>query len=243
MKDIGLTKMKNEVHAQFHETVNSLIVKVGAATLAIELLYALFKQALDNELESLNIIRKSDLTAKISEQDRVRDTIYRGFSDTVKSFRNHFDDDTREAANRLWNIFLHYGNVTQKTLDAETAAINDILRELERIENAVEIDILLLNSWVTKLAYENANFHDLMMERYGESLEKTPYRMKTARRETDKYYRAIVAELENQLMIGKMNADNGFIIELNAIVSRFKGILAQEFGRRARNYCIYYPAV
>ena len=232
---IQFSRMKNEVHAQFHETVNSLIVKIGAATLAIELLYALFKQALDNELESLNIIRKSDLTAKISEQDRVRDAIFRGCSDTVKNFRNHFDDDMREAANRLWNIFLHYGNVTQKPFDAETAAINDILREFERAENAAAIEKLSLGEWVTKLADENAKFHDLMMERYGESLEKTPYRMKTARRETDKYYRAIVAELENQLMIGKMNADNGFIIELNAIVSRFKGILAQEFGRKKNN--------
>ena len=235
MKNItGITfsRMKNEVHVQFFESVNSLILKVGAATLAIELLYALFKQALDNEMESLNIIRKSDMTAKISEQDRVRDAIYRGFSDTVKGFRNHFDAEMREAANRLWSIFLHYGNVTQKPLDAETAAINDILREFERAENVTAIEKLKMGEWVTKLADENGKFHDLMMERYGESLEKTPYRMKTARLETDRFYRAIVAELENQMMTGKINPDNGFIIELNAIVSRFKSILAQEFGRK-----------
>ena len=233
MTDIRLSRMKNEVHVQFHESVNSLIVKAGAETYSFALLYALYKQAFDNETEALNIIRKSELTAQISEQDRVRDAIYRGFSDTVKSFRNHFDEEIREAANRLWSIFLHYGNVTQKPFDAETAAINDILREFERAENAAAIDKLQLSIWATKLADENAAFHELMMQRYGESLEKTPYRMKTARLETDRYYRAIVAEIENQLITGKMNPDNGFIIELNAIVSRFKSILAQEFGRKS----------
>ena len=232
MTDIRLSRMKNEVHVQFHESVNSLIVKAGAETYSFALLYALYKQAFDNETEALNIIRKSELTAQISEHDRVRDAIYRGFSDTVKGFRNHFEPETREAANRLWNVFVHYGNVAQKPLDAETAAINDILREFSRDGNAAAIDKLKLNDWVTKLSEENAKFHELMMERYGEPAGKTPYRMKTARVETDRYYRAIVAGLENRMMTGEISSDNAFIIEWNAIVSRFKSILAQEFGRR-----------
>ena len=229
---ISLVRMKNEVHVQFHESVISLIVRVNSETYGFALLYALYKQAFDNETESLNIIRKSELTAQISEQDCLRDAIYRGFSDTVKGFRNHFDADARDAANRLWNIFLHYGNVTRKPFDAETAAINDILREFSLDGNAAAIDKLQMNDWVTKLSEENAKFHELMMERYGEPAGKTPYRMKTARVETDRYYRAIVAELENRMMTGEISADNGFIIEWNAIVSRFKSILAQELGRK-----------
>ena len=230
--DIRLSRMKNEVHVQFHESVNSLMIKAGAETLAILAFYALYKKALENELESLNIVRKSELTAQISEQDCVRDAIFRGFSDTVKSFRNHFDPDIREAANRLWNVFLFYGNVTRKPLDAETAAINDILREFNSENNNAAIDKLQLNEWTTKLADENAKFHKLMMERYSETLERTSFRMKTTRVETDRYYRAIVAELENLATIGKMKPENPFIIELNAIISRFKSILAQEFGRK-----------
>ena len=232
---ITLARMKNEIHVQFNENVNSLLVKTGVATLEIEALYALYKQAFDDEQEALNLIRKSELTAQISEQDRVRDSVFRGFSDTVKGFRNHFGPDVRDAANKLWNIFLHYGNVSQKTLDAETAAINDMIRELQRPDLALAIERLQVNDWVGKLAEENTKFHHLMMERYNEPVGKTPYRMKTARVATDVYYRAIVAHVENRVLIGAMNPSSEFIVELNAIITRFKTILAQEFGRKTKS--------
>ena len=57
--------------------------------------------------------------------------------------------------------------------------------------------------------------------------------MKTARVETDKYYRAITAHLDNQALTGRNDADrNEFLMELNAIVKRFKNILAQQFGKK-----------
>ena len=229
--NISLARMKNEVHAQFNESVNSLIVKTGAAALEIETLYALYKQAFDNELEALDLIRKSELTAQISEQDRLRDSLFRGFSDTVKGFRNHFDPDVRDAANRLWNIVLHYGNIAQKTLDAETAAINDLMRELQHPDLAPAVQRLQVNDWISRLADENAQFHALMMNRYNEPVGKTSYRMKTTRVETDRYYRAIVLHVENSVLTGKTNPADAFIVELNAIITRFKNILAQEFGR------------
>ena len=231
---ISLSRMKNEVHVQFNESINSLILKTGIEALEIEPFYALYRKSLDNELEALDFIRKSELTAQISEQDRVRDAIFRGFSDTVKGFRNHFDDEVRYYANILWNVFLHYGNIAQKPLDAETAAINDFLRELQRADCAEAIEQLRMNDWIEKMNAENEKFHKLMMERYNEAAGKTTFRMKSVRLETDNYYRSIMSWIENRVTIGKMNRDNGFIVELNAIISRFKNILAQEFGRKAK---------
>ena len=72
-----------------------------------------------------------------------------------------------------------------------------------------------------------------MMRRYNEPTGKTTYRMKTTRVETDKYYRAITAHLENQVLTGNNDANmDNFLIELNAIVKRFKNILAQQFGKK-----------
>ena len=161
--NIMLSRLQNERHAQFHENVHTFIDKVTPETLGITAFHPLYRQAFDNELESLDFIRKSETTGQISEQDRVRDNIFRGFSDTVKGFRNHFDPDMREAANRLWNVFLHYGNIAQKPLDAQTAATNDILREFARPDLQQAIDKLQVQDWCTKMDEENQKFHQLMM--------------------------------------------------------------------------------
>ena len=233
---ITLSRMTNEVHAQFHESVSTLIERVTPQTLKIEPLYEIYRSLLRNELEALSIITKSELTAQISEQDRVRDSIFRGFSDTVKGMRNHFDPEYHSAANKIWNIFLHYGNLTKKSLDAQTAATNDMLRELRLPQNDLAIQLLQLTGWVEKLDEENQKFHRLMMQRYSEPVGKTTHRMKTARVETDSLYRAITAHMDNRVITGDVDdSTNDFLIELNAIVRRFKNILAQQFGKRKAN--------
>ena len=230
---INLSRQKNEVHAQFHETVVMLIENVTPSALGIEALYQFYRPAFNNELDALDIITKSEFTEQISEQDRVRDSIFRGFSDAVKSYRNHFDATYRVAANKLWNVFLHYGNIAGKTLDAQTATVNDILREFQKPELVDALNILQLNEWKDKMDEENQKFQQLMMDRYNEAVGKTTFRMQTARVETDKYYRAILADLNNKLLIGNNDqVFNDFIIELNAIIKRYKDILAQEFGRK-----------
>ena len=232
---ISLVRLKNETHVQFHESVITLIEKVKPEQIDIKALFLLYRQAFNNELETLLIIRKSELTEQISEQDSVRDEIFKGFSATVKAYRNHYLANYRVAANRLWNIFLHYGNISSKTLDSQTAAINDILREFDRQELTDALKVLDLTSWRDKLAEENRKFHELMMARYNEVVGKTTLRMKTARVETDKYYRAIIADLENKILLGFQHNNKlfpDFIAELNAIIKRFKNILAQEFGRK-----------
>jgi len=233
IRRITLSRLKNQTHVQFNESISSLIEKISPKILDIEILYEFYCQVFNNELEALDIILKSELTPQIFEQDKTRDSVFRGFSDTVKGFRNHFNPEYRDAANKLWSVFLHYGNITIKPLDAETAAINDMLREFKQTKFAEAIDKLQLNSWVEKLEEENKKFHQLMMNRYQETVGITAYRMKTARLETDKYYRAMLAQLENQVLMKKDNQQlKECISEWNAIVKRFKDILAQEFGRK-----------
>jgi argininosuccinate lyase len=132
----------------------------------------------------------------------------------------------------MWNIFLHYCNIAIKMLDAETAAINDILLEFQRPEIVEAMNKLNVSEWAIKLKEENDKFHNLMAARYNEPVGKTAYRMKTARVETDKYYRAMVAHIENLVLADKIKSDDGFNVQLNEVILHFKTILAQEFGRK-----------
>ena len=230
---INTARMANELHAQFSKSVLTLIEKMTAVALGIVSTYALYKQAIENELEALLLIRKSKLTAKISEQDSVRDTVFRGFSTAIKSARSHFDPEMRNEANLLWDILLHYGNIAKKTLHKQTAAMDDMLKELEKPDFQHAIDVLHLRDWVDKMSEENQKFHQLVMERYNERMGKTTFRMKTARVETDKYYKALTSHFDNLVTIEENTPlTDEFVTELNILIKEYKDILAQEFGRR-----------
>ena len=228
---INLHRLKNETHVQFNESVDPVFVKFNPQIPGINPLYVLYRGALDNEIEALDFIGKSNLTAKIIEQDGKRDGIFRGLVDSVKGATRHFDPACREAADLLLGIFGHYGNIARKPLDDETAAINDLVRELNQPQPARAIALLGMNSWLQKLVEENSIFAELMSERYIETAGKTLSRMRTARVETDKFYHAIVSQIENYSLAG-IAIDQNFVRELNAVVERFKHILAQEIGAR-----------
>ncbi|MDR2653631.1 MAG: DUF6261 family protein [Prevotellaceae bacterium] len=228
---INLQRLKNETHVQFNENINAIFVKYNPQTLNIKALYDLYKAAFDNEIEALDFIRKSELTTKIANQDQRRDTIYRGFVETIKGEMHHFDLEHVEAAESLYEVCKHYGNIARKTLDDETAAINDLVRELALPVNAAAITLLNLKSWLDRLVEENNLLATLMTERYTETAEKTPLRMAATRIETDRYYHAIVSQLENQWLAGSVT-NEAFIRELNAVIERYKNILAQEKGER-----------
>jgi hypothetical protein len=228
---IYLQRLKNETHVQFNENANAVFVKYNPQELGFPALYYLYKDAFDKETQALDFVRKSEITAKIAEQDSRRDQLYRGLVDTVKGEINHFDPAHVQAAERLYDVFKHYGNIVQKTLDNETAAINDLIRELNLPGNAQAVQLLNLSTWLYRLSEENRLFAQYMTERYVETAEKTPLRMTTTRAETDQYYHAIVGQIENQILAGTV-INPAFINELNAVIERFKHILAQEIGER-----------
>ena len=233
--NIRLTALKNELHVQFHKSSISLVTLVGLEKLPFVSLFNLYKAAFNNESEALLIIVKSEYTPQIAEQDSKRDNLFRGFVDIIKGYRNHFNSEHRAAANKLWNLIKHFGNVPRKSLDAETAAISDFIREFKRPEILAAADTLDVNEWIIQLTNENDHFHELMMARYNETTKKTTYRMKTARVETDRYYRAIVATMEQQVLLATVTQEQQhFITELNAIVTHFKNILAHEMGRKKK---------
>jgi hypothetical protein len=228
---INLHALKNETHVEFSENIDRIFVKYDPATLGFQPLYSLYRTALDHESEALDIIRRSEITSEITRQDHVRDTIYRGLVDTVNAALHHFNPAFVEAALKIDNILKHYGNLSKKTLDDETAAIDNLLRELRQPSLTQAIARIGLATWREQLSIENEKLKGLMTQRYDETADKTPYRMTTARVETDKYYHAIVNRVESDQLAG-LAVNEAFVKDLNTIIERFKHILAQEIGER-----------
>jgi hypothetical protein len=224
------TELRNETHVEYNETFDSILINHNPQTLGVKPLYDAYKPLLDTEVAALDIIRKSGYTSEIDEQDSRRDSIFRGFTDAVKSALNHFNAAKKEAAHKIAIVLEHYGNIAAKTLDQETAAIDDLLRELND-NHSQDILLLALADWLSQLNIENETFKTLMMARYSETAQRPTTRMKQARTDVDKAFRAILNQIEALALVNGATAYTAFINELNAVSERYKNQLAQHAGR------------
>lgn len=226
--------LRNEAHVAYHDSVNSLFGIYPPDLLGIVPQYDPYKPAYDTEVSVLDIVRRSGLTAEIGEQDAVRDSLFRGLADAVKSAVKHFDPAKREAAAKVQNILTAYGNIAARTLDQETAAIDDLVRELQTPANNPLVATLSLDDWVEQLQAENDRFKALMQERYSERAQQPAVQMKAARKDTDAAFRAILDQLDALALVNGAADYDPFIAELNAVSERYKNILAQEKGQRKK---------
>jgi hypothetical protein len=219
--------LRNETHVEYNVTLAAKIAAHSPETLGIQTLFDKYKSAFDTETGGLDIIRKSEYTAEINEQDIVRDNIFRGLSDAVKSATRHFDSAKKQAADRLEIVLKNYGNIAAKTLDSETAAIDDIVRELADNFSG-DVELLALADWVNQLENENATFKTLMEQRYDESAAKPSVIMKPAREETDKTLRALLNQIDALALVNGEQAYLPLIKDINAISERYKNLLARK---------------
>jgi hypothetical protein len=240
--------LRNEAHVEFNTTVNALFVKFDPVTLGIKVLYDVYKPLLDEEIEALDVILRSELTEEIAVLDHERDRLYRGFADSIKSYLNHFDPVKREAARKLEVILEHYGNIAAKSLDEETAAIEDLHRELLKQDNYPQVATLGLGEWLGQLVQVSRNLEALLMARYDEAGKRPDIHMQSVRKEVDKAFRSILDLLEALVRVNGPDTNKAFLSELNAVMERYKDILAQEAGRRhprrdlgAGDHCVVEP--
>jgi hypothetical protein len=233
---LKLDLLKNETHVQVHDNVNTLFNRQTPEQIEemdLEPLLALYRPACKNETDALDILVKSKYTPLLHEKDHERDDAYRGFVSTVKGLCHHFDAEQRDAANRVMDVIRHYGNIPARPLDDETAAINDMAREFQRADLAADIKTIRAEDWLDRLVARNTEYDSLTDDRFREGAAKTAYRMKTARRTADKYYRNIVMHLEYLITVGRETPElTNVIRELNEIVAHYKNILAQRYGKK-----------
>jgi hypothetical protein len=223
--------LRNEVHVEFNSTMDALFVKYGPEALGIAALYAVFKALLEEEVAALDVILRSKITEVIDRLDRERDSYWRGLVDNVRSNLHHFDPGRREAAHQLTVIFDHYGNIADRSLDAETAAIEDLHRELIKQENFVHVAALGLGDWLGQLVQTSRNLDAQMKMRYEETGKRPDVHMRSLRTQVDTSLHDIFDREESLINVHGEADYRAFIAELNAVMERYKDLLAQEAGR------------
>jgi hypothetical protein len=193
---IYVYQLRNESYVQFHEDFIQIVEKIGAGDIGIKTLFDAYKPRFAEVIAILDYILKSDITARLEEQDSARDDLYRGLVTAVDAYLHHFDAAKRAAATKLKLVIDHYGNIATRNYNEGSAAIDDLLRELALPANAPLVTLLSLGDWIEQLASANARFFELMHERYDEQSKRPLTTMKAARSAVDDLFHAMIDRVE-----------------------------------------------
>ena len=228
------SRLHNEEHFQYHTGFNDLVIQTTPAALQIVPQYVTYNLLYNNEKEALDFIRKSAVTDDLAIADDLRDFTFRGLSDTVKAAGNHYNPLVRQAASRVQVVFDHYGNLTLKSYDEETAAINSLISELNS-NLADDVTTIGISGWLNELQANNTAFDTLMKSRYSEEAVKTQLRMKQVRLEIDAAYRVIIQRINALIIVNGESAYKVFVDEMNQRIEKFDNNLSIRSGRNAKD--------
>ncbi|MDR2563252.1 MAG: DUF6261 family protein [Prevotellaceae bacterium] len=226
--------LRNEAHVEFNETYLGVVDRHEPEELKIKPQFDEYKRLFVIEVDSLDIVRKSEYTVEIEAQNNVRNKTFRSMVNAVKSGVDHFNASKQAAAKRINVVLLRYGNIATKPLDEETAAIEDLIRELNDNHSA-DVSTLELAEFLTQLNLQNVRFKELMNERYDEMTQRPQVRMKEARRDVDKALREMLDMVEALVKVDGYAKYEALIVALNVIAERYRNQLAQSAGRRKTN--------
>jgi hypothetical protein len=230
---MDVKQFRNKTHFEFMSEVYATLSPADIALVKITEKIAHLAQLMAEEDIAVVQVRKYETTDDIALLDGDRDNIFRGTGNLLKSALRHFDPNVSEAAGRLKIIFDTYGNITRLTYDEETAAVDNLLQELDARPD--EVGIIGIAAWVEELRRINGELHVLMTARYSEEAKRSHLQMRKVRAEVDTEYSEIIYLLEAAVALDDTNpAYEALFAELNARVTRYANILAQEKGRRKK---------
>ena len=232
--NFDLSRLRNEEHFQFQTEFKVLVENNTAAALGVDVQFHDYMLQYKDEEEALDVIRKSAVTEDLAEADKCRDATFRGLSDAVKSATRHYNQQIKHAAIRLQTVFDHYGNLSRKPFDEETATITSLTTDL-KTTYANEIIIVGINDWVLELINNNSQFETIKNKRYDEEAGKTQLSMKDVRPAIDKIYRTIVQRINALIIVNGESNYSSFVTELNLRIQHYKHLLAKRKGRNSND--------
>jgi hypothetical protein len=232
IKRINLNRFRNEEWFNFFTEFKDFVTQSTPEALNIEAQYAVFLVLYAQADKTLETLRKSSYTAEIVHLDGVRDSTYRGLSEAVKSAQHHYIEAQSAAARRLKPLFDHYGDVSAKPYNEETAIIYNLLQEL-REQYAFQVSTLSLQGWLDELERNNQAFEAAILARNAESADKTlDMTMLDVRRKTDRCYLDIIERIEALILIQGDTNFAAFVKQLNANIERYQYVLSRRHKKK-----------
>jgi hypothetical protein len=218
---VHLHFFRNEAHYEFMVVFSTLVRQYAAVQAVVAALFAAFSALLEQERQLVDAMQKSDYTQQIFDADQRVDRCITGMRAVINGALHHFDPAVVAAAQSLYNRFQIFGNITQKTYEEETAAVNLLVAELDSAAYSSKVMLVGLTSWVAELRDAEAAFDLLLNRRNDETAHKPQRRLRDIRHEIDSCYHGLVARISAAATMDDAGAYDEFITKLNADIAYF----------------------
>jgi len=224
-------RLTNEAHFEHYEAQMKVIDEHIASMPELQNPFDKMEVAYGDEEGSLDVMRKSHYTAAIVTQEGLRDRTYRCLSQHIQADLLHPEAARREAAEQVNRARERYGNLPEKSYDAETAAIDDMVREFDA-SCKPQLQTLGLDILATTLSTQNARFKELVQLRYKEVSQRPTLKMPEARRRMDTTFRAFTDYVDALITAAVINGTyhgryDALIAEMNAVSKHYKDLIAR----------------
>ena len=221
IKVISLERMNNGAHFTYMTNVLNRAeadehIKVDAATQVADL-----KAALAVEDKYFKTSDKNLKTDIIAAADAERDKLCRNYLKTLKALMNMPDETIANSAKALVQMFIDYEFDPDAQLDKQTGILLNMVGDWEG-KHAQDVTNTNTGKYVELIKAANERVHSLMVERSDEEKEVPVGALKSARKQTDIAYRALVKMVNALIMVNGETDYADFVKFLNYEIKRYK---------------------
>ncbi|MGI9652446.1 DUF6261 family protein [Chryseobacterium sp. RLHN22] len=229
MNAIDLPKLRNAEYLQYVKDYSGIINLNNPTQLGIEAKLSAFNNRI-TELEALyKKALASEKTQELLTLDERRDDAINGIYYFLLSQTYHFEADKQQKAQLLLsNMELYGSGISRLNYQAETATLNNIIRDWENKPELIDaISSFNLSPWVNELKNANDEFNTKYLSRTQEYGDASPETIKLKREETNAAYYALRDRIDAlHLLVETPPSPYATVInQLNALTDQYNKLL------------------
>ena len=176
----------------------------------------------------------SEKTQELLTIDERRDNAINGIYYFLLGYSYHYDADMQQKSQLLLaNMALYGSGIARLNYQAETATINNLLRDWENKPDLADaITTFSLTSWVNELKTANEEFNTKYLLRTQEYGDASPETIKSKREETNAAYYALRDRIDAlHLLVETPPSPYATVInQLNALTDQYNNLLINRTG-------------
>ncbi|MBF1435622.1 MAG: hypothetical protein HXN43_02840 [Prevotella micans] len=213
IKNEYLKSFSNSLHVQFHFQQHELVARTSKEKIKVsDKLLKEWEECIELETDINKKSAMSEVTKKLTEQDKVRDDALNNIFGVIRSQRFSPINEVKEAAEKLYAAFKPYFGTQFKPLPEESADIRGMM--VDTVNFPTEIDKLGLKKSFELLKAANDTFEELRMQRQDNQIDDHLPSAREARKHTDEVYEEICHCISAAYLMAENQADKDIVIIL-----------------------------
>lgn len=223
---IKSTNVNNARLMDFYQVMNltaGYLSKENIAAMQITTVANEFNAALSSLDKALKQAQKTGYTESIIAADEARDNIYTGFTSSLRGMTRFPDAEIAQSAQKLMVVTDKYGQgITRLPQREESAALTNMVSELQNAENTPLLQQTGLALWVQKLADANRAFDELYANRTEKEAEFIVHLTRTERANMQAAFEKLVRAIEAYAFINGEAAYKPLADKINTEIGNVK---------------------